>query len=195
VATYARWKGQDVFLRAAAAVTRRADLPPARFYVIGSPIYATAGSQFSETELRDMAAGLGMADRIGFISYQSDTADVYRSLDVAVHASTRPEPFGLTIAEAMGCGKPVVVASAGGAAELFTPGHDGLGHTPGDVIGLADAIARLASDPALRAQIGSNARRTAVERFSPERHGREIAAVYSACRTERTGASRERSER
>ena len=195
VATYARWKGQDVFLRAAAEVTRRADLRPARFYVVGSPIYATAGSQFSEAELRNLAAGLGVTDRVGFIPYQPDTAGVYRSLDVAVHASTRPEPFGLTIAEAMGCGKPVVVAAAGGAAELFTPGHDGLGHAPGDAAGLAGAITRLATDPGLRAWLGANARRTAVERFSQERYGREIAAVYAACRRDWTGPGSGRGER
>jgi glycosyltransferase involved in cell wall biosynthesis len=195
VATFARWKGQDVFLRAAAAVALRADPRPARFYVVGSPIYATAGSQFSEAELRNLAAELGVADRVGFIPYQPDTAAVYRALDVAVHASTRPEPFGLTIAEAMGCGKPVVVAAAGGAAELFTPGHDGLGHTPGDATGLADAIARLTSDPGLRAQLGANARRTAVDRFSRERHGREIAAVYAACRRDPAGSGSGRRER
>lgn len=52
VAAYARWKGQDVFLQAAAKVVSRTDLPPARFYVVGSPIYHTAGSQFSVAELR-----------------------------------------------------------------------------------------------------------------------------------------------
>jgi glycosyltransferase involved in cell wall biosynthesis len=181
VATYARWKGQVVVLRAAAAVARRSDLPPSRFYVVGSPIYATAGSQFSEAELRDLADGLGVADRVGFIPYRADTAGVYRSLDVAVHASTRREPFGLTIAEAMGCARPVVVAAAGGAAELFTPGEDGLGHAPGDAEALAGAIARLAADPALRARLGANARRTAVARLSQERYGREITAVYAAC--------------
>ena len=98
---------------------------------------------------------------------------------MAVHASIRPEPFGLTIIEAMGCGKPVVVSEAGGAAELFTPDHDGLGHSPGDATGLASAIARLAADPALRARLGANARRTAVERFSQERYGREMAAIYA----------------
>ncbi len=112
-------------------------------------------------------------------------------LDVAVHASTRPEPFGLAIAEAMGCGRPVVVASAGGAAELFTPGHDGLGHAPGDAAGLAGAIARLAADPGQRARLGANARRTAVERFSQERSGREVAAVYASCRSDRSGADLE----
>jgi glycosyltransferase involved in cell wall biosynthesis len=173
VATYARWKGQDVFLRSAALVG-----PAARFYVVGSPIYRTAGSQYTEAELRELANQLGVADRVGFVPYQDDTAVVYRSLDVVVHASTRPEPFGLTIAEAMSCGQPTVVAAAGGAAELFTDGIDALGHEPGDAASLADAITRLTADAPLRARIGEAARRTAVERFGMERYGREIASVY-----------------
>lgn len=180
VATYARWKGQDVFLDALARLP--ASGPPVRGYVVGGPIYATAGSQFSRDALERHAAANGLDGRVGFVAFRPDPADVYRMLDVAVHASTRPEPFGLTIVEAMGCGKAVVVAASGGAAELFTPGHDGLGHAPGDVAGLADAIARLAADPGLRARLGANARRTAVERFSHERYAREIAAIYAACR-------------
>ena len=119
VATYANWKGQDVFLDALARLP--ATGPPVRGYVVGGPIYATAGSQFTRDELEQRAAANGLAGRVGFIPFQTDPADVYRMLDVAVHASIRPEPFGLTIVEAMGCGKPVVVAAAGGAAELFTP--------------------------------------------------------------------------
>src|SRR5271165_6547306 len=176
VATYANWKGQDVFLDALARLS--ATGPPVRGYIVGGPIYATAGSQFTRDELERRAAANGLAGRAGFVPFRPDPADVYRMLDVAVHASTRPEPFGLTIAEAMGCGKPVVVAAAGGAAELFTPGHDGLGHVAG-------AAARLAADPGLRAQLGANARRTAVERFSQERFGREIAALYAACLRDR----------
>ncbi len=179
VATYANWKGQDVFLDALARLP--ATGPPVRGYIVGGPIYATAGSQFTRDELVRRAAANGLAGRVGFIPFQTDPADVYRMLDVAVHASTRHEPFGLSIIEAMGCGKPVVVAAAGGAAELFTPDHDGLGHTPGNSTELAGAIARLAVDPALRARLGANARRTVVERFSQERYGREIAAVYAAC--------------
>ena len=37
----------------------------------------------------------------------------YRALDVVVHASTRPEPFGLVIAEAMACGRALVAAPDG----------------------------------------------------------------------------------
>ncbi len=196
VATYANWKGQDLLLEALARLD--ATGPPVRGYVVGGPIYTTAGSQFSEAGLRNLAARLGVANRVGFIPHQSDPADIYRMLDVAVHASTRPEPFGLAIAEAMACGKPVVVAAAGGAAELFTPGHDGIGHVPGDAEDLARAIARLANDPGLRTRLGVNARHTAVEQFSQARYGREIAAVQAGCirdavtRRDRRGGSHSR---
>jgi glycosyltransferase involved in cell wall biosynthesis len=43
---------------------------------------------------------------------------VYRSLDIVVHASTKPEPFGRTIAEAMACGRAVLLSRESGVAEL-----------------------------------------------------------------------------
>src|SRR4051812_6736193 len=63
----------------------------------------------------------------GFVPFQARVEAVYRALDVVVHASTRPEPFGLTIAEAMACGRPLVAARAGGAAELFEDEVEALG--------------------------------------------------------------------
>ena len=178
VATYARWKGQDVFLE---ALARLGDgLPPIRGYVVGGPIYTTSGSQFTETTLRALASELSVAERVGFIPHQSDPAPIYRSLDLVIHASTQPEPFGLTIAEAMACGRPVVVAAAGGAVELFTPDHDALGCVPGMVEELAQAIRRLVADPDLRHQLGINARRTAVEHFAPDRFARALAEAYAA---------------
>jgi len=62
-------------------------------------------------------------NRVGFVPFQDNPADVYRALDIVVHASTKPEPFGRTIVEAMACGKPVIAAQTGGAAELFTHDH------------------------------------------------------------------------
>lgn len=174
VATYANWKGHGVFLDALARV------PNVRGYIVGGPIYATAGSQVSRDELQAQAVRLGIADRVGFVPFQADPAGVYRMLDVVVHASTRPEPFGLTIAEAMACGRAVVVANAGGAAELFTDGADALGHTPGDAASLAAAIRRLADDPALRTRLGTAARATAEASFAEDRFGEQVVAAYAA---------------
>jgi glycosyltransferase involved in cell wall biosynthesis len=178
VATYARWKGQDVFLKAAARLGATVGDRPLRYFIIGGPIYRTAGSQWSEAELRTQAEALGLAGRVGFVGYQADPARVYRGLDVVVHASTLPEPFGLTVVEAMACGRAVVVSRAGGAAELFTPEADALGTPPGDDAALAEAVRRLADDDGLRERLGAAARQTAVERFHRDRLGSQVIAAY-----------------
>lgn len=172
IATYANWKGQDVFLQALAGV------PGVRGYIVGGPIYSTGGSQWSETELRSLATSLGIADRVGFVPFQSDPTRIYRSLDIVVHASRRPEPFGLTIIEAMACGRPVVVSDAGGAHDLFIEGKTGVGHIPGDVASLRAAIGKLVENPELRAQLGSASRISTEQRFSTERFGESLLSFY-----------------
>src|SRR5262249_41692517 len=92
VATYARWKGQGVFLRAAPRL-RKEGGGPLRFYVVGGPIYHT-GAQFTPTELHALADALGLQGDVGFLPFRPEPTEVYRALDVVVHASTQPEPFG-----------------------------------------------------------------------------------------------------
>ena len=118
VATFARWKGHDVFLRALAAMPKD---EPVRGYVIGGAVYDTAGSQYTMDELQALADCLGLNGRVGFTGFLPP-APVMRALDVVVHATTRPEPFGLAIAEAMACGRAVIMSAAGGAAEIIDAG-------------------------------------------------------------------------
>ena len=183
VATFARWKGHETFLRAIRA-TREL---PVRGYVIGGPLYDTAGSQHSLDELRSLAASLGIADRVGFTGHRPRPASAMRALDVVVHASTEPEPFGLVIAEAMACGRAVLVSAAGGAAELARHEEDALTFPPGDADALACAVARCASDEILRARLGVAARRTAARRFDPDVFTQAFLDVYT--RTARRGSA------
>lgn len=175
---YARWKGQDLFLRAAAQLRARRPELRLRFYVIGSPIYATVGSQFSEEELRRLAKELGIADHVGFVPFQAAMAPVYRALDVVVHASTRPEPFGRTVAEAMGCGRPLIIAEEGGVTELFTPGVSGIGCVPRSVEALASAMEKLATEPELAGALGRRARVEAELKFDRRRLGTDLLRLY-----------------
>jgi glycosyltransferase involved in cell wall biosynthesis len=177
IATYARWKGHLVFLDAVRRLAEEAPATPVRWYVIGGPIYHTS-AQFTQPELRAAAHERGIADRVGFVPFLAEPTGAYRALDVVVHASTLPEPFGLTVAEAMACGRAVVVSAAGGAAELFTDGYDGVGVAPGDVAGVAAAVRRLAADRALRDRLGANARATAEVRFDAARYGPQLVDVY-----------------
>ncbi|MCI0573052.1 MAG: glycosyltransferase family 4 protein [Myxococcaceae bacterium] len=165
VATYARWKGHDVFLRAFAQVTRACSVPM-RAYVVGSPVYRTEASQFAPEELRGWVETLGLREQVGFVPFQQRPEDAFRAMDVVVHASTQPEPFGMTIVEGMASGRAVIVSRAGGAAELFRDGHDAVGTPPGDASALAEAMMRLARDAALRTRLGHAARQTVELRFA-----------------------------
>src|SRR6478752_5148444 len=149
VATYARWKGHGLFIEAAGLVRKARPEIPLRFYVVGSPIYQTLGSQVTDEELLQRARDAGIASNFGLVPFQDDIARVYRTLDVAVPSSTQPEPFGRTITEAMACARPVIVARAGGAAELFEEGVNAFGVEPGNAAKLCEAMMR-ALDPAVR---------------------------------------------
>jgi glycosyltransferase involved in cell wall biosynthesis len=185
LATYAWWKGHRTFLRAAARVLAAAPARRVRFYVVGGPIYARAGSEVTDSELRRNASELGLGATVGFVPFQSEPAAAYHGLDIVVHPSERPEPFGRTIVEAMASERAVIAARAGGAAELFTDGESALGHTPGDASDLAAAILRLAGDDALRERLAKAARAEAAARFDRRRLGSELRAVYGDLLAER----------
>ena len=178
VATYARWKGQDIFIDAAAKLAERGRAD-CRFYVIGGPTYVTVGSQFTSAELRQQIGDRRLVDCCGLVPFQTDLRSIYRGLDVVVHASTRPEPFGRTIVEAMSCGRAVVAAHAGGVGEIVTGDRDALLTPPGDADALAEAIERLLDDRALRGQLGAQARRTAVERFGRAAMADRVLRLYA----------------
>ena len=103
-----------------------------------------------------------------------------RALDIVVHASTDPEPFGLVIAEAMACRKPVVVSRAGGASELIEPGVNALAFTPGDAAELARCIEELAGDANLRERLGRAGRSMAEQRFHRRRMVSELTPIYES---------------
>ena len=174
LATFGRWKGHRTFLKAVAALREL----PVRAYVIGGAQYETRGSQETIDGLREAARELDLNGRVVFTGPVTDAAPALRALDIVVHASTEPEPFGMVIAEAMACGRAVVVSSAGGAAELVDDGVDGVGHRPGDAAHLAERLRALAADAALRRRLGAAARRSAERRFDRDRLAVEIAPLY-----------------
>jgi glycosyltransferase involved in cell wall biosynthesis len=174
IATFGRWKGHDLFLD---AVEHVGSSPAVRGYIIGGPVYDTVHSQYTPRDLQAMIAARRLEDRVGLTGFV-DAASAMRALDIVVHASTEAEPFGLVIAEAMACGRPVITTGHGGAAELVTPGHDAIVAPSGDRDTLAEAIGRLAGDRTLRETIGERARESAVKRFAPERMAAEIARAF-----------------
>ncbi len=175
VATFARWKGHLQFLKALAEIGTEM---PVRGYVIGGPIYETSAGQWSERELRENVRTLGLEDRVGFTGFVKDTPAAMRALDVVVHASTEPEPFGMVLIEAMACGRAPIASPCGGAAEIIEDGVTALAHETGSSSSLSIQIRRLASNQEQRQVLGRNARKMVERKFHKAKLGREVTELY-----------------
>jgi phosphatidylinositol alpha 1,6-mannosyltransferase len=128
-----------------------ATLPGVRLVVVGSgPAEAAAR--------RAMPAAVFLGQRQG-----DELARIYASLDVFVHSGPH-ETFGQTLQEAAASGLPVVAPAAGGPIDLVGDGVTGLLVPPCEPGALADAVARLAADPGLRARQGRAARQRVLGR-------------------------------
>jgi len=92
---------------------------------------------------------------------------------------TRREGFPIAVLEAMRAGLPVVASDVGGIAEALSDGETGALVRPGDPEALADALAPLLRDPALRLQQGRAGRQRFLAEFAFATHLRRIWAVYA----------------
>jgi trehalose synthase len=91
------------------------------------------------------------------------------------------EGFGLTVAEAMWKGRPIVASGLGGIADQVVDGEHGLLlDDPSDLAAFGSATRRLLDDPGLAARLGANARRRALEEFLPDRHLEQWAALLGS---------------
>jgi len=126
-------------------------LPRVRLVIVGA---GPAGAMLR----RHLPDAVFLGERRG-----DELAAVYASLDVFVHSGPY-ETFGQTLQEAAASGLPVVAPAAGGPLDLVDDGVTGFLVPPGDPDAFADAVARLAADPALRAAFGAAGRRRVLGR-------------------------------
>ncbi len=159
------WKGQEVFVKAAALVSRR--VPEARFLVVGGPTFSE--ERIYENGLRQLSKDLGLDGKAVFTGHRDDIPCLMAASDVFVHASTEPEPYGIVLVEAMAAAKPIIATRGGGPDEIVADGVTGFLVEPGDSQMLAERMATLLSDASLRSQMGQEGRKRVLECFSAER--------------------------
>ncbi|WP_460021726.1 DUF3253 domain-containing protein [Kineosporia succinea] len=150
-------KGLDDLIEAVAKVAVER---PVELVVVGS---ARPGGAADQAITR-----LGLGESVRFVRGISDDelAGLFRDADVAVVPS-RYEGFSLPAVEAMACGTPLVVTTAGALPEVTGPdGHAALHVPSGDPHALAEAVARLLDDHTLRRRLGENGRRRVLEHFT-----------------------------
>lgn len=169
------WKGPDRFLQACARVAQAC--PQARFLLVGSML---AGYEDYAASLQHVAAAPDLRERVALRLNRTDVPAHLAAMDVFVHASVRPEPFGIVVIEAMAAGRPVIASAAGGVLEIIDRPEAGVLVPPGDVEGLAQAMLALLGDRARRARLGAVGRRLALERYDIRMVMPRIEAVLRA---------------
>ncbi|SCL63542.1 D-inositol-3-phosphate glycosyltransferase [Micromonospora citrea] len=170
-------KAPDVLVRAAAALRERDPALADELTVVicGGP----SGSGLDRpTALMELAASLGVADRVRFLPPQTgdDLPALYRAADLVAVPSYN-ESFGLVALEAQACGTPVVAAAVGGLVTAVRDQVSGVlvdGHDPVD---WARTLARLLPDRLRRTELSRGAARHA-RGFSWHRTASGLLAVY-----------------
>jgi glycosyltransferase involved in cell wall biosynthesis len=171
----ARWKGPHLLVEAAERLT---DLGTTRFAIVGDVWFPAAESDYDRWLERRISES-PVRDRIDRLAARPP-AQAMEAIDVLVHTSTDPEPFGRVLVEAMVAGRPIVGFRHGAAAELLDDSTAFLADAI-DPRALADAIRRAISDRDASRVVARSARGIAA-RFEPMRIAEAMATEYSALR-------------
>lgn len=169
------WKGQHIFLRAAASVHKQ--YPYAEFVIIGSALF---DEQKYEQELHQLTNELAINSVVHFAGFRTDVQAAIAELDVLVHASTIGEPFGQVIIEGMAAGKPVVATNGGGVPEIVQDDDTGILVPMGNADPMADAICRLLANPTLAKEMGRRGRQRVINQFTVGHTARRVEDVYDS---------------
>jgi glycosyltransferase involved in cell wall biosynthesis len=129
------WKGQHIVIEALATLPANA-----RLIIVGAALF---GEDAYMEQLRDTETRLGVSDRVVFMGHRNDVPKIMRAVDVVVHSSVDPEPFGRTLVEAMLSRVPVVASANGAAPEILNDGEAGILIPPNDPPAMATALRQL----------------------------------------------------
>jgi glycosyltransferase involved in cell wall biosynthesis len=174
------WKGQDLAIRALAALPERHQA--AVLLLAGAPVFTSAGTRYDnlayERGLRTLADELEVADRVRFLGARDDVPNVLAAGDVALVPS-REEPFGRVVIEALAMQLAVVATSRGGPPEIVEGGA-GITLPPEEPAPWAAAIAALLDDPGERRRLAHAGAARVRERYALPVYAARVVEGYWA---------------
>ena len=128
-------KDYETFIRAIAQL--RLEFPEIVGLVVGG---VHPGKEKYFKSLEALVASLGLSGHIKFTGSQQNIAEIYAISDVVVSSSNKPESFGRDAAEALAMSVPVAATNHGGVLDIVMDKETGVLFSPGDPVGLAEAI-------------------------------------------------------
>jgi glycosyltransferase involved in cell wall biosynthesis len=167
-------KGQDIFIDAIAESTKQnTDM---RFLIIGDVF---KGNEHFMHYLKNKVDIYSIKDFIVFTGFREDIDAFIVHSDIIVVSTIITEGLGQVVMEGMAAGKVVIAPNKGGPAELIEHEVNGILYSAGNPNALAQAILKVATDPALRKSIGEKARKKAEEKFGIQNNIQAIEKIIN----------------
>ncbi|MDX1974960.1 MAG: glycosyltransferase family 4 protein [Rickettsiales bacterium] len=165
-----RWKGQDVLIKALAA------LPHRNFFAV--ILGDDKGHESFRHDLERLITHYNLEGSIRIAKHTSNIVEAYVLAKMVISTSIEPEAFGRVALEAQAMGRPVIATNHGGSLETVADQITGWLVPPGDVKALSERIEYILNAPdELLEEIGQNAVQNA-QRFSLESMCQETLKVY-----------------
>jgi len=129
--------------------------------------------------LVDLIKHFNMEDNVLIDMYTLDEVkELYEISDICLYPSSAPEPFGLTMLEAMSMAKPMIVTNMGGMPEIIEHGINGFIIPVRDFEAMAARISQLLEDQTLRERFGYTGREMVESHYTKEKVTQETIGVY-----------------
>jgi glycosyltransferase involved in cell wall biosynthesis len=167
------WKGQEIVVRAIARL--REEIPDIVCLLVGD--CAAADIEYYN-HLQELVARLDLREHVIFARFQANVAEYIAAMEILVHASIAPEPFGRVLLEGMAMRKPLVASRDGAIAEIVVDRVTGLLFAPGDPAELSDRLHDLLSDPGRARQMGDAGHARLLENFHVRRNVALTVGLY-----------------
>jgi glycosyltransferase involved in cell wall biosynthesis len=179
-------KGLDVLLAAFQQLLRRDPARMACLQIIGDgPLRG---------DLTRLAERLDLAGHVQFVGQTDQVLEYLQQADVFVLPS-RGEGMSNALLEAMACGLPVVASDIPGNIDVVAHEHNGLLFAADDSHSLAQALASLLGQPALRERLGRTARQTVEHRYSLNAVADSYIALYHSLASAAAGSFQDTARR
>jgi glycosyltransferase involved in cell wall biosynthesis len=167
------WKGQEVAIRATHIIKKT--MPHICCLLVGG---VAEEDRAYQQRLQQICAELELEDNVVFTGFQKNPIDFMNMMDVIIHPSISPEPFGIVNLEAMLVRKPVISTTIGAPVEIFENGVSGVLVEPNDPDALAVACINILKEPNKAKQLGEAAYSRLKSIFTIQKMVDQNEAVY-----------------
>jgi glycosyltransferase involved in cell wall biosynthesis len=170
------WKGQVYAIRAITILRRK--IPDICCLLIGGVSPSGPDKTYWDL-LNEEIKKENLEKNVIMTGFRNDIPDLMNAVDIVLHTSIQPEPFGMVLLEAMSLKKPLIATDFGGPREIVENSISGILVPPEEPFILAEKIAQLLENPDMRRNLGENAYKRVKDVFNMEQFTINLNRMYA----------------